>query len=130
MSHITGTLQTFPTPLNIGPDAGLPTTTFHPAPPASGGLKFAILHFTNAVLPANNRLEVDLGYATDVFTSADGTDFWTRPVNVSAFTGGNIPIRYITNERQMEVYVWYRMAEVNAEQAGKIQLRYLILILF
>ncbi len=75
MSHITGTLQILGSPLNIGPDAGLPTTTFHPDPPSTGGLKFVILHFTNGVLPANNRLEVDLGYATDVFTSADGTDF-------------------------------------------------------
>ncbi|SFF02796.1 Trypsin-like peptidase domain-containing protein [Chitinophaga sp. CF118] len=98
MSHVTGTVQPLPTPLIIGPDAGLPTTTFHPDPaPAPGGLKFAILHFTNAIFPANNRLEVDLGYDMDVFTAADGTDFWTRPINVSAFSGGNIPIRYITN---------------------------------
>jgi len=98
MSHITGTLQPLSTPLNIGPDAGLPTTTFHPDPALPpGGLKFAILHFTLANFPASNGLEVDLGYDTDVFTAADGTDFWTRPVNVSSFPGGNIPIRYITN---------------------------------
>ncbi|HET9056849.1 MAG TPA: trypsin-like peptidase domain-containing protein [Chitinophagaceae bacterium] len=105
MSHITGTLQTLGSPLNIGPDTGQPPTgpntwasTFHPVPaPAPGGLKFAILHFTGVSLPANNRLEVDLGYDMDVFTSADGNDFWTRPVNVATFAGGNIPIRYITN---------------------------------
>ena len=105
MSHITGTLQTLAISLPIGPDTGdaqsSPNTwakTFHPDPAAPpGGLKFAILHFTTVILPANNRLEVDLGYDTDVFTSADGTDFWTRPVNVAAFAGGDIPIRYITN---------------------------------
>jgi hypothetical protein len=32
----------------------------------------------------------------DVFTSADGTDFWTRPINVYA-TGATVTIRYITN---------------------------------
>jgi hypothetical protein len=47
-------------------------------------------------LPASNRLEVDLGYDTDVFTAADGTDFWTRPVNIYALAGGLVPIRYIT----------------------------------
>src|SRR6185436_6780326 len=105
MSHITGTLQTLPMPLGIGPDTGEAATgpntwakTFHPDPaPAPGGLKFAILHFTSVSLPAGNRLEVDLGYDMDVFTSADGNDFWSRPVNVAAFAGGNIPIRYITN---------------------------------
>ncbi|MFB6457130.1 VWA domain-containing protein [Chitinophaga sp. Hz27] len=98
MSHVTGTVQTLAVPLIIGPDAGISTTTFHPDPaPPPGGLKFAILHFSGAVLPANNRLEVDLGYDMDVFTSADGADFWTRPINVTAFAGGNIPIRYITN---------------------------------
>ena len=104
MSHITGTLQTLSAALGIGPSTGeapsSPNTwsrTFHPVAPASGGLKFAILHFTLANLPANNRLEVDLGYDTDIFTAADGPDFWTRPVNVAAFAGGNIPIRYITN---------------------------------
>ena len=65
--------------------------------PAPAGTKFLILHFTNIDLPASNRLEVDLGYETDVFTSADGTDFWTRPVNVYAFPGGSVPIRYITD---------------------------------
>ena len=55
-----------------------------------------ILHFTGASLPAANRLEVDLGYDTDVFTSADGNDFWTRPINIYAL-GGPVPIRYITN---------------------------------
>ena len=56
-----------------------------------------MLHFTGVSLPASNRLEVDLGYDTDVFTSAEGSDFWTRPVNIFALAGGLVPIRYITN---------------------------------
>ena len=58
-----------------------------------------MLHFTGASFPATNRLEVDLGYGggeMDVFTSADGTDFWTRPINVYA-VGATVTIRYITN---------------------------------
>jgi hypothetical protein len=59
-----------------------------------------MLHFTGASFPANNRLEVDLGYSggeMDVFTSADGTDFWTRPINVYALGSPTVTIRYITN---------------------------------
>ena len=102
MSHITGTVQTQSPPLTIGPDSGAAPT----APntwaadfshtPAQGGTKLLILHFQNVNLPVANRLEVDLGYDTDVFTSADGASFWTRPVNVYALTGGLVPIRYIT----------------------------------
>jgi hypothetical protein len=45
-------------------------------------------------------LEVDLGYDTDVFTSLDGTDFWTRPIYMCMLTGGLVPIRYITASTQ------------------------------
>jgi Trypsin-like peptidase domain/von Willebrand factor type A domain len=103
VSHITGTIQPVTPVLTIGPDSGVA-----PSPPntwkvdfahtqAAGGTKFLLLHFGNVTLPANNRLEVDLGYDTDVFTSADGTDFWTRPVNIYALAGGLAPIRYITD---------------------------------
>jgi len=90
-------------PLTIGPDSGeaptAPNTWTHnfAHTPAPGGTKFLILHFINASLPAANRLEVDLGYGTDVFSSADGADFWTRPVNVHVLPGGNVPIRYVTD---------------------------------
>ena len=106
MSHITGTLQTVLPAITIGPDSGDPpsapntwTRTFLPAsPPDPSGIKLVILHFTSANLPANNRLEVDLGYDTpDVFTSADGPDFWTRPVNLYVMPGGQVTMRYITN---------------------------------
>ena len=87
MSHRTGTLQTVIPTLQIGPDTGDPATvgntweqTFAHVP-APTGTKLLILHFQNVDLPPGNRLEVDLGYDTDVFTSADGDQFWTRPVN-------------------------------------------------
>lgn len=102
MTHNTGTVQTI-APIEIGPATGVP-----PSPantwahdfvhmPAPGGTKFVFLHFQNASFPSNNRLEVDLGYDTDVFTSADGAEFWTRPVDLYALAGGVVPIRYITN---------------------------------
>jgi hypothetical protein len=102
MSHNVGTVQFVTPAFAIGPDTGAapssPNTwsasfTYVPAP---SGTKFLILHFTGVSLPAGKRLEVDLGYETDVFTSADGTDFWTRPVNVYAL-GASVPIRYITS---------------------------------
>ena len=37
--------------------------------------KTFMLHFVNVQLPGSNRLEVDLGYGTDVFTASDGTEF-------------------------------------------------------
>jgi hypothetical protein len=103
MSHVTGTVQSMSPVLTIGPDFGPASTPpniwthdFAHAP-APGGTKFLILHFTNASLPANNRLEVDLGYDTDVFTASDGTEFWTRPINIYILPGGLVPIRYITD---------------------------------
>ncbi|MBT2132797.1 VWA domain-containing protein [Croceibacterium sp. LX-88] len=103
MSHICGTVPVLSPSLHVGPDTGEAATspnvwekdlTYSPAP--GGGTKFIILHFMNVTLPANNRLEVDLGYDTDVFTSASGGSFWTRPINVGA-VGASIKIRYITN---------------------------------
>jgi hypothetical protein len=108
MSHRTGVIVTQTPATGIGPDHGnmgvnfthipapVPSDPGHPAPGA-GGTKLLILHFTSVVLPANNRLEVQLGYGTDVFTAADGNDFWTRPVNVSILPGGLVPVTYITD---------------------------------
>ena len=104
MSHITGTVQAVSPVVKIGPDFGPPTSpntwlvnfAYTPAPT---GTKLVMLHFTGASLPANNRLEVDLGYGggeMDVFTSGDGSDFWTRPINVYA-VGATVTVRYITN---------------------------------
>ncbi len=103
MSHITGSVQLVSPVATLGPDFGPATNppdtwalNFAHVP-APTGTKLLVLHFTGASLPASNRLEVDLGYDTDVFTAADGTDFWTRPVNIYALPGGLVPIRYITN---------------------------------
>src|SRR6266850_4586579 len=105
MSHITGTVQPVAPVQKLGPDFGPATgpadtwTLNFPPVAAPTGTKLVMLHFTGASLAANSRLEVDLGYGgeLDVFTSADGTDFWTRPININALAGAQIPIRYITS---------------------------------
>lgn len=89
MSHITGTVQILGAPLTIGPG----TTLFNP-PPAPGGTKLLILHFQNLNLLPGDQLQVNLGYAVDTFTAADGPAFWTRPINVYAFPAG-VPITYV-----------------------------------
>jgi hypothetical protein len=97
VSHRLGSVLTPPGgQLVTGPGSGQPATspnvwqtTFSP-PLAPGGTKFLMLHFTGAAFAGADRLEVDLGYATDVFTAASGTDFWTRPVS-----GNSITIRYV-----------------------------------
>lgn len=102
MSHNTGTVQTVGPAIEIGPDSGQPATAgttwghnfVHT--PAPSGTKFVMLHFGAASIPAGNRVEVDLGYGTDVFDASSGTQFWTRPINHDAFPGG-IPIRYIAD---------------------------------
>jgi len=104
MSHVTGTVQSVSPVLKIGPDFGPPTspntwTVNFAYTPAPTGTKLVMLHFTGASFPASNRLEVDLGYSggeMDVFTSADGSDFWTRPINVYS-VGATVTIRYITS---------------------------------
>lgn len=89
MSHITGTVQVLPAPLTIGPG----TTVFSP-PAAPGGTKMLVLHFQNLNFQPGDQLQVNLGYAIDRFTAADGPAFWTRPVNVYAFPAG-VEITYI-----------------------------------
>ncbi|HTR64844.1 MAG TPA: vWA domain-containing protein [Terriglobales bacterium] len=99
MSHIVGTVQVLGTPMTIG--AG--TTVFNPAP-APGGTKFLILHFQNLNFNPGDQLAVDLGYDTDIFTAADGPDFWTRPINVYAFPAG-VSITYTgTGNVQLDQY--------------------------
>src|SRR5436305_15256293 len=104
MSHVTGTVQPVSPVLKSGPDFGPPTspntwTVNFAYAPAPTGTILVMLHFTGASFAASNRLEVDLGYAggeMDVFTSADGSDFWTRPINIYT-VGATVTIRYITN---------------------------------
>lgn len=89
MSHVTGTVQVLAMSLTIGPG----TTVFNP-PAAPGGTKLLMLHFQNLNFQPGDHLEVKLGYATDIFTAADGPSFWTRPVNVYAFPAG-VEITYV-----------------------------------
>ena len=118
MSHITGTIQFVNPVLVIGPDSGLPATSLNTwaidfaHTPAPTGTQLLILHFTGAAFPPGSKLEVDLGYGAgekDVFTSADGSDFWTRPINPYGLTAGKVAIRYIsggaaTGGVQLDVY--------------------------
>lgn len=98
MSHTLGRVIVDGT--RIGPDSGAPATSpgvwefpFTPGPAAMGGTpRFVILHFTAMSLPGASRLEVDLGYDTDVFTNASGADAWTRPIDPAP---GPITVRYI-----------------------------------
>lgn len=52
-----------------------------PGPGTLGPPRFVFLHFDSVLLNGGARLEVALGYDTDVFTSASGSDFWSRPAN-------------------------------------------------
>src|ERR1043166_8850786 len=106
MSHVTGVVLDVSPAQTLGPDFGPATNppdtwtlNFAYTPAPVDGTKLIMLHFTGASFPANNRLEVDLGYGAgemDVFTAADGTDFWTRPINIYN-TGATITVRYIRN---------------------------------
>ncbi|HWT11923.1 MAG TPA: vWA domain-containing protein [Allosphingosinicella sp.] len=103
MSHVTGTFPPLGTSVRLGPNSGTPPTSpglwaaeFQPAP-APGGTKLIVLHFRNVDLPGTSRLEVDLGYGTDLFEAGDGPEIWTRPINLAAFPSGRIPIRYVAS---------------------------------
>ncbi|KAK3368721.1 von Willebrand factor type A [Podospora didyma] len=103
LSHIVGVVQAQEPTLAIGPGSGLlssPSGTWKlniPANPVEG-TKYLTLHFTGVSLPGNNRIEVDLGYATDVFHASDGADFWTRPINTKRLAPGTpVEVRYITD---------------------------------
>jgi hypothetical protein len=63
-----------------------------PGPGPLGGPRFVLLHFDNVVLAVGAKLTVNLGYDTDVFTSASGSDFWSRPVDIAV---SPIPIRIV-----------------------------------
>ncbi len=78
MSHLLGRVvadgRTFnrTNGLNLIPSAG-----------PLGGPRFIFLHFDTVNLSAGARLEVGLGYDTDVFNAASGSDFWSRPISGS-----------------------------------------------
>ena len=85
----------------VGPDTGEPASVPNiwekqlTPTPAPEGTKFVMLHFTGVDLPGNNRLEVDLGYDTDVFAAGAGEELWTRPINVAP--AGTVTIRYVVD---------------------------------
>ena len=96
MTHRLGSILSPAAPFLIGPTSGLAPTgpntwerVFTP-PAAAGGTKFLVLRLTASNLTGADRIEVDLGYDTDVFTSASGPSFWTRPI-----AGNSVTIRYI-----------------------------------
>jgi hypothetical protein len=97
MSHVCGRVVNVGT--RLGPDTAAPASgagfwelLFTPTPALSGGdPRFVLLHFNNMALPAGSRLEVDLRYGTDTFTSASRADAWTRPIDPKP---GPIRIRY------------------------------------
>lgn len=104
MAHIVGSVLPVSPQVVIGPDSGLPPTSpntwvfdLDPGPPPAGGIKFIIVHLQNLNITGNNRVEIDLGYDKDVITATTDFDFWSRPVNLSAFASGKVPIRYITS---------------------------------
>ena len=98
MSHRLGSLLAQTPTVDLGPNIGTQVApnvwqiVFSPASAPNGGTKFLILHLTTAGIPAGARVEVDLGYDTDVFTSASGQSFWTRPVG-----GNSVTLRYVGN---------------------------------
>ena len=103
MAHIVGTVLPVSPQVVIGPDSGLPPTSpntwafdLDPGPPPPGGIKFIIVHLQNLNITGNNRVEIDLGYDKDVIAATTDFEFWSRPVNLSAFPSGKVPIRYIT----------------------------------
>jgi hypothetical protein len=102
MSHRIGSVLVQSPAFVVGPGSGMGATspgvwerTFSP-PPHPDGTKFLVLHFTGANFGAGDRLEVvrdadpDAFHAMDVFTSADGVSFWSRPVS-----GNSVVVRFV-----------------------------------
>jgi von Willebrand factor type A domain/Trypsin-like peptidase domain len=55
-----------------------------PRPGPLGGPRFVILHFDAVNLTGGAKLEVPLGYDTDIFTKSSGSSFWSRPIDTSS----------------------------------------------
>jgi von Willebrand factor type A domain/Trypsin-like peptidase domain len=92
MSHRLGSVISG-APIDIGPDAGPETSpnTWQVTFPVDPLAKFVMLHFNGTSLPSGDRLEVDLGYDTDVYRSTWGPDYWSRPIRGDQA----VTIRYI-----------------------------------
>jgi V8-like Glu-specific endopeptidase len=99
MSHNIGRVVTI-APQRIGQDTGQPPNAgpnwefaFTPQAALIGGPpRFVILHLTALALTGASKVEVELGYGKDVFTSATGSEAWSRPVDPKL---GPIIVRFI-----------------------------------
>ncbi len=92
--HRLGSVLPIAAPITFGPGTGAaanPANTWQIAFPADSVAKFLTLHLDGTSLGPNDRVEVDLGYDTDVFTRAWGPDFWTRPIKGP----GPVTLRYV-----------------------------------
>ena len=92
--HRLGSVLPIAVPIAFGPGTGVtasPANTWQISFPADPLAKFLKLHIDGSTLDPADRVEVDLGYDTDVFTRAWGTDFWTRPIKGP----GPVTVRYI-----------------------------------
>jgi hypothetical protein len=92
--HRLGSVLPLAAPVVFGPGSGAaanPANTWQIAFPADPVAKFLKLHIDGAALDPADRVEIDLGYDTDVFTRAWGTDFWSRPIKGP----GPVTVRYI-----------------------------------
>jgi hypothetical protein len=73
----------------IGPAVGSTSTTLVPASAVLGGSpRFVMLHFTGVNLPGSDKLTV----GDDEFTSGDGADVWSRPIDPLA---GPVVVSYV-----------------------------------
>lgn len=88
MTHRLGSVLPASPPVVLG--LGASAFAFSP-PAAAGGTKFLMLHFSSSTLSGDARVEVELGYATDVFTAGDGPGFWSRPVGGNSATVRFVP---------------------------------------
>src|SRR6266508_6364500 len=92
--HRLGSVLPIAAPVVFGPGTGAsasPANTWQVAFPADLLAKFVTLHIDGSALDPADRVEIDLGYDTDVFTRAWGTDFWTRPIKGP----GPVKLRYV-----------------------------------
>jgi hypothetical protein len=92
--HRLGSVLPIAAPIAFGPGTGAvasPANTWQIAIPADPVAKFLKLHVDGSTLDPADRVEIDLGYDTDVFTRAWGADFWSRPIKGP----GPVTVRYI-----------------------------------
>jgi hypothetical protein len=92
MAHRLGSVLPAAPVIVVGPSSSTPPTSAgrwdatYPVDPLA---KFVLLHFDGSLMAPGDRIEISLGYATDLYTTAVwGADFWTRPIR------GNTPVSF------------------------------------